>query len=86
VIRAWLAHRRTDAERRVLAALRHGPPATAYDLAYRTGIGGLRLDAAVLRLEEAGVLVAEETTPPLYRMAHPCPVCAGHQPDCREAT
>jgi DNA-binding PadR family transcriptional regulator len=91
VIRAHIARRRTDADRRVLAALRHSTPVGGYDLWVRTGLRSARLYPALARLEAAGLVVGEFETSGahprrLYRMARPCPVCAGHGPGCREAT
>jgi hypothetical protein len=95
VIRAHLAHRRADADRRVLAALRHSTPADGYDLWVRTGLRSARLYPALTRLERAGLVVASfEMDPPtrrirrLYRLACPCgadAVGVGHEPGCREA-
>jgi DNA-binding PadR family transcriptional regulator len=90
MIRAHLARRRADADRRVLAALRHSTPAGGYDLWCRTGLRSGRLYPALARLEAAGLVVREFEASGkhprlLYRMARPCPVCAGHEPGRREA-
>lgn len=74
MIRAHLAHRRADADRRVLAALRHSTPVYGYDLWYRTGVPPAWLYPALGRLERAGLVVGEwESAEPgarrLYRAA-----------------
>jgi DNA-binding transcriptional ArsR family regulator len=76
MIRAHLARRRVDADRRVLAALRHSTPAGGYDLWTRTGLRPGQVTLALARLEAAGLVVSEFETgqPPgrrrrLYRAA-----------------
>jgi DNA-binding Lrp family transcriptional regulator len=96
VIRAWLDRRRADADRRVLAALRHSPPTGRHELWERTGVRPRRLRRSLTRLESAGLIASEVVnyppgTPPwrLYRLACPCgadAAGAGHEPGCREAT
>ncbi len=62
--------RRADDDRRVLAALRHSPPAGEYDIEYRTGLRSVRIFRALSRLEDAGLVVGEfEDVAPLGRPA-----------------
>lgn len=89
----WLDRRRTEADLRVLGALRFTVPVDRYELWTRTGLRPRRLRATLHRLEKRGLVVVKRYRPSpqpreMYRAACPCgadAVAAAHEPGCREA-